>query len=635
MTALGMKNVPAWVRRAYASMGKFQWAREFLTNSLEAHATRVEFGIEWEGVVKHGIYRRTVADDGVGMTREELHRFFADFGESGKELGGVHDNFGFGAKLSSLPWNPDGLIVISRKDGRDSMIKVLLDRDRDEYVLENWALEDTSQEVIDPNEVEWPEDDVDWSAVMPGWVGDHGTVAVFIGDQVKEHTDTILGDPEQDEDDIKGLSVYLNTRFWEIPDDVQVTVLEPRQNKKTEWPKGPDDKAATTRPNSRKILGAKYYVVTGSKNASGRCGHQGVLPVAENRVKIEWYLWEGDRPAVHSYAKKGGYIAIRYKGELFNVTDHGQTFRAFGITPKPIRDKLTLIIEPLPFNGVIGVHPDDTRQSLRFTSAGDKATDLPLMDWAHEFLHSMPHPLMEAVQAARSTVSGSITNDRYKDLLMQRYGDRWKKKVLVVDEPDDRPVSGAPGDVVPVKPERKPRDKNKTPPRPRPEPSTEPPIPSVTKKRKRPILKRRANGEANGVERTQIGFVPDYEWANTDVGDQEWHLAIWERHRPDGQPTVTLSAKATLVRELIRHFQLEYPPVVHDEVERKVQEVLGEVIVCKVAHACTMTSQGFSEEQIDREILSPGNLTFALMGFLAEEAVISQRLGPLGKKVRS
>ena len=56
------------------------------------------------------------------MTAEELKTYFGSLGESGKTLGGVHDNFGIGAKVSSLPWNPDGVVVLSYKDNKGAMI---------------------------------------------------------------------------------------------------------------------------------------------------------------------------------------------------------------------------------------------------------------------------------------------------------------------------------------------------------------------------------------------------------------------------------------------------------------------------------------------------------------------------------
>lgn len=42
------------VNRMFEACGQHQWARELLKNALEAGATRVEFGFEWQAVVRLG-----------------------------------------------------------------------------------------------------------------------------------------------------------------------------------------------------------------------------------------------------------------------------------------------------------------------------------------------------------------------------------------------------------------------------------------------------------------------------------------------------------------------------------------------------------------------------------------------------
>src|SRR5215470_12666213 len=147
----------------FEACGNYQWAREFLKNSIEARATKVEFGIEWQAVEKLGVYRRTIADNGSGMSKEELLRFFSTLGEGARRIGGVHDNFGVGAKIASLPWNPDGVVVISYKNGRGSMIRIQLDVDGAEYELCEFRSEKGATYVINPAEVDWGSG-VDWSA---------------------------------------------------------------------------------------------------------------------------------------------------------------------------------------------------------------------------------------------------------------------------------------------------------------------------------------------------------------------------------------------------------------------------------------------------------------------------------------
>src|SRR5262249_11168498 len=124
-----------FVNRMFEACGNYQWAREFLKNSLEADATKVVFGIEWQAVEKLGVYRRTVMDDGCGMDRDELRRFFSTRGEGAKKIGGIHENFGVGAKIASLPWNPEGVVIISYKAGQAAMIWIMLEPESGDYEL--------------------------------------------------------------------------------------------------------------------------------------------------------------------------------------------------------------------------------------------------------------------------------------------------------------------------------------------------------------------------------------------------------------------------------------------------------------------------------------------------------------------
>src|SRR5262249_31133082 len=119
----------AMIERTYREGGQFQWVRETLVNAIEAKATRVEFGVEWQAVESQGVYRRMIADNGKGMTAAELVEFFNTYGGGGKPIGGAHENFGVGSKTSLLPWNKYGMVVISWVNGDASMIWVKLDEE--------------------------------------------------------------------------------------------------------------------------------------------------------------------------------------------------------------------------------------------------------------------------------------------------------------------------------------------------------------------------------------------------------------------------------------------------------------------------------------------------------------------------
>src|SRR6185436_13005922 len=216
-------------------------------------ATKVEFGIEWQAVAKRGVYRRTVSDNGSGMNADELLKFFSTLGAGARKIGGIHDNFGVGAKIAALPWNQEGLVVISYKSGQASMIWIVVDEESGDYELVEFQTDSGARCVVSPPVL----DDVDWSGIGPDWVREHGTVVVLIGSE--EYPDTVLGNPHAGEKDIKGLSVYLNSRFWDLQGK-DVKVVELRSEKKTQWPEAPVERDDAKRPNNRQIQGARYYL---------------------------------------------------------------------------------------------------------------------------------------------------------------------------------------------------------------------------------------------------------------------------------------------------------------------------------------------------------------------------------------
>jgi hypothetical protein len=602
-----------FVNRMFEACGSYQWAREFLKNSMEAGASKVEFGIEWQAVHKHGTYRRIVADDGAGMDRDQLLRFFSTLGDGGKRIAGVHDNFGVGAKIAALPWNPEGLVVISRKNGAAAMIWIVLDPDSGDYELVEFTTGNGKTCVIEPTEIEG----IDWATVGPEWTREHGTVVVLLGSE--QYPDTVLGNPEAGETDIKGLSVYLNHRFWDLS-AVDVRVVELRSERKTQWPQDEEERDDARRPNRRQIMGARYYL-TDIANKNGKLREAGVVLLDAERVTAEWYLWEGERPSVHSYAKEKGYVAVRYKDELFQLTQNKAHFRWFGVVEAKVQQNLTIILEPQHFeatNGRWGVHPDQSRNRLIFSAASDKGVEIPLSDWGHEFAGQMPDAILQAIREARGDLSASIENEDYRKRLQDRFGNRWTVKKLVLGSGKDlRLVKPTDNDVeVYVGPEPDPKN-------------------SRSRKKRRKSIKivhRRAveGGEQGGIEREAPVDVPRIRFAHREEFNQPWHLALWSPNDPDG-PCVCINLDSPILQEAVEYHQQQYLDVFAEQVAETVRQVFGEVAACKVAHSQKL-AKDVPEQELDRDYRSEQALTLALMGLMAEEAVIGQRLIKLGRK---
>src|SRR5207237_6385465 len=119
--------------------------------------------------------------------------------------------------------------------GRSAMIWIMLDPDSGDYELAEFQIGDEKKCVIDPTVV----DGIDWSTIRPEWLQDRGTVVVLLGSA--EYPDTVLGNPHAGEQEINGLSVYLNSRFWDLT-NVDLRVVELRSEKKAQWPQAPEDR---------------------------------------------------------------------------------------------------------------------------------------------------------------------------------------------------------------------------------------------------------------------------------------------------------------------------------------------------------------------------------------------------------
>lgn len=613
-----------FVNRMFEACGSYQWAREFLKNSIEASATRVEFGIEWQAVEKKGFYRRTIIDNGLGMNRDELARFFSTLGEGAKEIGTVHQNFGVGAKIASLPWNSNGVVVISYKDGVGSMIWMVLDDSSSDYELVEFSNGNgKTSVVVEPGEV----DGINWAKIRPEWLKKNGTIVVLLGSD--EHPDTVLGNTEAGEKDIKGLSVYLNSRFWDL-DSVDVKVLELRSEKRSNWPRSYHETDDSRRHNGRQIHGAEFYL-TKVKAPAGKLVAQDTMILAGGRVKAEWYLWGGERPAIHSYAKKGGYIAIKYNEELYELSTNKVDFRAFGVVESKVQQNLTIILEPQHYGAKIGaefqrwgVHPDQSRNRMIFSNS-HKGVAVPIWEWGTEFADHIPAAILEAIQAARGELAGTIESEEYRKRLQDKFGQRWAIKRFVQSRPNElhSPATERPGVVEATVPKVGLE-----------EDSGGEVVERVVRKDKVAKQIHRDRADENGKTEGSLGNapvdVPRYRFARADSFERPWHIALWAPHDAEG-PMVLINVESHVLTEIIRYHQEQYPDVYAEEVAETVRRVFGEIAACKIAHSQKL-NRLIPEEELDRDYRSEAALTVGLMGLLAEEAVIAQRLSKyLGK----
>lgn len=605
------------IERTYRESGRFQWVRETVKNALEAGAARIEYGIEWQAVENKGVYRRTIIDNAKGMTALELKAFFNTFGGGGKPIGGVHENFGVGSKTSLLPWNRFGVVVVSKKRGEMAMIRVQQNSETGEYGLRvEEVYDDLENRRLEAVYQPFQDDELgcDWGQVFPEWVDDHGTAVILLGNGLED--DTVNGDPNRDEADITGISSYLNRRLWGIPEGVQITVDEVRHNDRRQWPLNREmavDVTSKRRTNRRRIEGARYFIeYPRSTYEGGKITASGTVFLLDGTA-VDWFLWDGIRPAVQSYAAVSGYVAALYRDELYDVSSNNFAYRAFGISESMVRQNLWLIVRPVELHDEsgVGVYPRTDRNSLLLRGGPDAGKPLPYSDWGAEFADAMPPELLAAIVRARGSDAQEFTDEQWRERLAGRFGSRWRIPRLRARE------SGA---------------------------DTVDPSQAGTQSRRRivaavsggssgtsggrggDVLIGSRPGTISAARTTVAGGVPSFRPAPAaDVGEH-W-LASWRPTYP-GHPegVVLINFQHPVLRAQVEYYQVQFAEHHADAVREEVIKAYGEIAAAKIAHSEHLRGL-VPSDMIDDTMRSDEALTMALLGLMAEDAVISPRVG--------
>jgi len=623
MKVAGTQNI---IERTYREGGVFQWVRETYINAIEAEATHIEYGVEWQAVDNKGVYRRLIVDNGKGMTPDELVEFFNTFGGGGKPIGGAAENFGVGAKTALLPWNAYGVVVVSWVSGEASMIWLRRDPHTGEYGLRYFeaadeGTTDVTQEIVVRPFVD-EEHGCDWSAVKPSWIEEHGTVLVLLGNGRNE--DTVLGDPNREEGGVHGIAKYLNQRIWEIPTEYQVAVEVFQSDSKNRWPRS-EQEARTDGPRAnirRSIPGARHWIEYPEGHKGGQLRSKGTIQLADG-TDADWFLWVGERPQVHGYASEFGYISALYKNELYNFQIHHSVYRSLGVSLTPVRQRLWVIFRPLELDasGRRGVFPTTDRNALKLRGGPNAGDDLPINEWANEFAEKMPEAIRAALAEARSGDARAIEDEAWRERLIERFGSRWKMTKLVAQQTGLASVKSVQSGAQPTTATGAVRGRQG----------------GATAEGRRKGTPSMGSTPGPTPARTARvgGGLPYYRKAKAEDFDHPGLLAAWQAHDPQ-YPTgvVLLNIEHPVLIQQIQHYQSLYPDHLAEQIEAEVLRVYGEVAVAKVAHSEYMRSFLPSNE-IDKDLRSTHALTMALLGLVTEDAIINTRLGGKFGKARS
>jgi hypothetical protein len=372
--ALRVSNTGFLLDRLGQDCHPLQFLRELTQNAIEAISRTAEgkgeivWDVDWTAVDlgQYAEPKLCIVDNGDGMTGEEMVKYINQLSSSGGEQS-MSGNYGVGAKIAAATKNHAGLIYLSWKNGRGSMIHLWRDPETGQYGLRQFARPDGGFSHF--TEVE--------EAVKPELIKDHGTKIILLG--MDEGANTMTAPPEASSAS-RWIAKYLNTRYFTVPDGVVVRAREGWEYPRTD----------TDRNVLRKLSGQFEYL----KNHSEDSGH-----VELTEATAHWWILK-DEPALSNnsgHIESSGHIAALYKGELYEMlTARGGRARLqhFGILYGT--NRLVVYVEPKP--GPARVLTTNTARTILLVDG----QSLPWTEWESEFRENMPKAiaaLMEEIAA--------------------------------------------------------------------------------------------------------------------------------------------------------------------------------------------------------------------------------------------
>jgi hypothetical protein len=608
-------NVAPLINRAYRESATDQYIRELLQNAFEANATTVEIGPEWQAVERLNAWRFMIADNGCGMIPEHLLSYLGQFGQGGKAIGGVHENFGIGSKSSTLPWNPDGVVILSYTEEYPFGCMLWLRYDSEMGLYGMRELSEDGESVVEPYDDTDGDSGIDWTVVAPEWVREKsGTVVVLLGGN--ETKNTFWG--KRGSDAKRNIRQYINTRYWQIPEGVSVFVSE--INRREDLPKNRTE--AFARPTSGwkafdriRAYGAAEFS-TEDKLASGSVE-------LKDGTSVQWYLRKSPPGSDGGYKPKQGFVAAMYRNELYSMSYQPQTFRAWGVASAAVAKRLTLVIEPMLASGSDGVFPSQARATLLMLKKG-QMTELPWDHWREEFRDNLPIEIIEAMN--QDAGDGSESDERLLEL-ERLLNERYEGETLAMLKfmaPGDKSVDTLP----------QPRGERREPSAPEPSPK---PRPIRVRPRRVDVGTEPGNIPVPSLEKSTTSL-PKFDWVKAeDLGAGCEHFgAVWtEPNNAHKSGSIQANEEFPPVQALVLQMQKLWPDSFSERIEKAVKDEIRTSLIVKVAEFRGRLVDFHWKAPAIRETLeNPATLTFAMVGFASEQEVIKRQLTDLLGKPR-
>jgi len=396
---LQVENTAFLVEKLASECAPLQYVRELTVNSIQAIQARKRDGWQGAGQIlwdvdwpltegRPGMFKLQIADNGTGMTGPEMERYINSLASSGREQS-FSGNFGLGAKITAGVANPQGLVYRSWVGGRGTIAILHKDSDANVYGLEQLELPDGTYAHHSPL----------GEGLKPTPIDTNGTAVALLGRDEPDNTVKPAGQP------LKWLIKYLNTRFYEIPDEITIRVRDFSRSDPSEWPNSAEVGMDAGGSQLRTIRGMKHLlgnnegIVSGQTNLSNAIVYWHILPQDPIRQQDIW--------------ETSAQIGALFQGELYEMRSGRLSYakiREFGIIFG--YERLVIYLEPK--SSMPNLAPNTARSQV--LTAGEP---LPWEQWAAEFRRQLP----TAIKDMMDGISSSSEGRDHRDAIRRRLRD--------------------------------------------------------------------------------------------------------------------------------------------------------------------------------------------------------------------
>jgi hypothetical protein len=291
LLAMTVRDMAFLIDKLNEDCSPLQFLRELTKNAIEAilnsnnRTGEIRWDLDWNRRILSdvGVCKLCLIDTGVGMTGEEMVTYINQLSSSIHKQSAT-GNFGVGAKISTAPLNPQGLVYLSWKDGQGYMIHLYRDPDENKYGLRRF-----------PSGEFWAKIQND---VKPGPIKDHGTMVVLLGRTEEENT---IEAPPRALMPKKWVLRYLNARFYRFPNGIEVKAREG-----WELPRGDKHNFLRT------VTGQGPWL---DENSVSR----GTVRLEEAQAKVHWWIINDKADINSGHYTPGGHVAMLYQDELYEM----------------------------------------------------------------------------------------------------------------------------------------------------------------------------------------------------------------------------------------------------------------------------------------------------------------------------